>query len=203
MIAWLSGVVRVKNPEYVVLDVGGVGYQVFLSLNSYYKVPALGEKTSLDVFTYVREDQITLYGFMLPHEREVHKHLMTVSGIGPKLAINILSGIKPDELAESIATGNLKKLQSVPGVGKKIAERILIELKDKLSLPSSGVAAVTSPLPVPVAPSALEDLGMALTALGYKKAEIDLVTPKLPKDPSLSLEQLIREALKLLKPRGI
>lgn len=200
MIAWLSGVVRFKNPEALVVDVGGVGYQVFISLNSYYKVPAIGEKVSLDVFTYVREDQLTLYGFLLPGEREVHKHLMAVSGIGPKLGLNILSGIKPDELSKSIATGDLKRLQSVPGVGKKIAERILIELKDKLSLNVSqdAIAAVTAP----IMPSVAEDLILALSALGYKKVEIDQITPRLPKDPALSLEQLIREALKLLKPRG-
>lgn len=200
MIAWLSGVVRAKNPEVLVVDVGGVGYQVFISLNSYYKVPAIGEKVTLDVFTYVREDQITLYGFMLPGEREVHKHLMSVSGIGPKLAVNILSGIKPDELSKAIATGDLKRLQSVPGVGKKIAERILIELKDKLSLNVSGDA--VQAVSVTLVQSVHEDLILALSALGYKKVEIDQVTPKLPKDPALSLEQLIKEALKLLKPRS-
>lgn len=201
MIAWLSGIVRFKSPDHIVLDVGGVGYQVFLSLNSYYKVPAIGDKLSLDILTYVREDQISLFGFVLPHERESHKHLMAVSGIGPKLALNILSGIKPDELAKAIATGDLKRLQGVSGVGKKIAERILIELKDKISLPTSGEA-VTSAIPLPLISSQHDDLNMALTSLGYKKVEIDQILPKIPKDPNLGLETLIKEALKLLKPRG-
>lgn len=206
MIAWLSGVVRVKTPDAVVIDVGGVGYQVHVSLNSYYKVGPVGSKVEASILTYVREDQITLYGFLVAGEKESHAHLMAVSGIGPKLALNILSGIKPEELAEAVATANLKRLMSAPGVGKKIAERILIELKDKLSLGASS-AGGSGPVGVPVvassAPGVLEDLQLALLSLGYKKPEIDPLLPKLKLGADVTLEVAIKEALKLMRPRAM
>lgn len=206
MIAWLSGVVRVKNPDAVVVDVGGVGYQVHLSLNSYYKVGPVGSKIEASILTYVREDQITLYGFLVPGEKESHAHLMTVSGIGPKLALNILSGIKPEELAEAVATANLKRLTAAPGVGKKIAERIVIELKDKLSMGGSGSSLAAMPLPLapsPSAPGVLEDLQLALASLGYKKPEVDMILPKLKLTPETTLEVAIKEALRLMRPRTV
>jgi Holliday junction DNA helicase RuvA len=197
MIAWLRGVLISKNPDAVVLDVEGVGYLLSLSLNSFCQLPPVGGKVSIEVHTYVREDQISLFGFLVPGEREAFRHLMSIAGIGPRLALNILSGVTPAELAEAVSTGNLKRLQSAPGVGKKTAERILIELKDKLRAPAlqdwTGVAK-------PVAPASLtDDLVLALTTLGYKKIEIDRVLQQLKVDPGIGIEQLIREALKLLK----
>lgn len=200
MIAWLRGVLLSKNPDAIVLDVEGVGYQVSLSLNSFCQLPAPGGKVSIEVHTYVREDQITLFGFLVPGERDTFRQLMGISGIGPRLALNILSGITPDELAEAVTTGNLKRLQSVPGVGKKTAERILIELKDKLK--ASTLSSWTG-VAKPVLPASItDDLVMALTTLGYKKAEIDRALGELRIESGAGIEQLIRDALKLLRPRS-
>lgn len=202
MIAWLRGVLQAKNPEAVILDVNGVGYLLALSLNSFCQLPAVGEKVALEVFTYVREDQISLFGFLLPGEKDAFKYLIGISGIGPRLALNILSGVTPAELSEAVQTGNLKRLQAAPGVGKRTAERIVIELKDRLKLPLAPSAPGT-PAPAPVGSSALtDDLILALMTLGYKKAEIDRVLQELRFDASTSLDQLIREALKKVQPGG-
>ena len=200
MIAWLKGMLQAKSPDAVVVDVNGVGYLLALSLNSFCQLPAVGGKVSIEVFTYVREDQISLFGFLLPGEKEAFRQLMAVSGIGPRLALNILSGINPDELAEAVAMGNLKRLQAVPGVGKKTAERILIELKDKLK--PSGAAVGVDVTKLVVSTALTDDLVLALSTLGYKRAEIDPVVQRLPVDPGSSLEQLIKESLRMLRPKG-
>ncbi len=200
MIAWLSGVVLSKHPDSVVLDVGGVGYQLSVSLNTFCQVPPIGGRVSVEVHTHVREDQISLFGFLVPGERDVFRYLMAVAGIGPRLALNILSGIAPAELAEAVSTGNLRRLQTVPGVGKKTAERILIELKDKLK--PEMVGAVAQAGPPAITQPAFDDLVLALTTLGYKKTEIDAVLMRLPRTGEPSLELLIKEALRLLRPKG-
>jgi len=198
MIAWLKGILIKKQPNLVVLDVGGVGYQIRLSLSSFCLLPELDTAVALDIFTYVREDQITLYGFLVPREKQTFQLLIGVNGIGPKLAQNVLSGIHPDELANAISAGNVKRLQATPGVGKKMAERMVIELKDKLQ----GVAAPEQArLAIPGAIA--EDLSLALATLGYKKVEIDKVIRTLPIQPGDGLEDAIRKALKLLRPRGL
>jgi len=160
----------------------------------------VGGVVELDIHTHVREDQLTLYGFILPGEREAFRHLIGVSGIGPRLAINILSGIHVSELAVALTHGDAKRLQAIPGVGRKTAERMIIDLKDRLKTNAfDGV----EPPSTKVKSSRREmfgDLELALSGLGYKKGEID----KVLKEPSLHrmirLEDAIKEALRLLGP---
>src|SRR5512136_260857 len=132
MIARLTGKLAVKNPGEIILDVGGVGYQVFIPLSTFYELPERGEVLSLQIHTQVRDDAIELYGFLTLQEKEVFKLLLGVSKIGPKLANSILSGISVEELKTAIVTGNILKLNGIPGIGKKTAERLILELKDKI-----------------------------------------------------------------------
>ena len=134
MIASLKGEIFSKEPGRVVLDVNGVGYEVFLSLTSYEQLPAVGCEVLLHVYTSVREDAIVLFGFGDAEEKEMFRLLTTVSGVGPRLALNILSGIKPAALVRAIATGDVKRLTGLPGVGKKTAARLCVDLKDKMAL---------------------------------------------------------------------
>ena len=126
MIAYIEGKLKYKSPEYVIIDVGGIGYQVYISLNTFCELPEPGERTSLNIHTHVREDALDLFGFNSLDEKGVFLKLVGINGIGPRLAINILSGITPGELEEAVYRNNLRKLQSVPGVGKKIAQRIIL-----------------------------------------------------------------------------
>jgi Holliday junction DNA helicase RuvA len=132
VIAHLRGKLAEKDPARVVVDVNGVGYEVFIPLTTFSALPDRGVEVSVDVYTHVREDIIALYGFSSRRERTVFEKLMTISGIGPKLAITILSGGSVDDLVTAIRRGDLARLTSIPGVGKKTAERIVVELKDKL-----------------------------------------------------------------------
>ncbi len=200
MIAWLEGTLRRKDPGLIVLSVGGVGYELQLSMNSFYQLPVEGKPLAVDVLTYVREDQITLYGFLIPGEKEVFRHLITIGGIGPRLALNILSGIGPDELVEAVATGDVRRLRTIPGVGKRIAERMVVELRDKLGRVDLGPTrsgSVVSPAP---GRSVRDDLILALTTLGYRRAEIDRVLSELRVAEGVPVEQVIKEALRLLQP---
>ena len=132
MIARLTGKLTTKNPGEVILDVGGVGYQVFIPLSTFYELPERGESLSLQIYTAVRENAIELYGFLTLQEKELFKLLLNVSKIGPKLAQNILSGISSEDLKTAIISGDILKLNAIPGIGKKTAERMILELKDKV-----------------------------------------------------------------------
>src|SRR5213080_594272 len=131
MIAHLRGKLARKDPARVVVDVNGVGYEVFVPLTTFTALPDAGSEVSIDVHTHVREDMIALYGFSTRHERVIFEKLMTISGIGPKLAMTILSGGSVQDLVAAIKRSDLARLTSIPGVGKKTAERIILELKDK------------------------------------------------------------------------
>ena len=133
MIARLSGTVLEKHPMRVVIDVGGVGYDVHVPLSSFAAVGDAGSRLTLRVHTHVREDALVLYGFGSALEQLVFERLIAVSGIGPKLALSVLSGLAPEELVQAIATANVARLTSIPGIGRKTAERIVLELKDKLA----------------------------------------------------------------------
>ena len=132
MIARLRGLLLEKTPEQVVLDINGVGYQAFISLPTYSSLPELGAEIVLDIHTHVREDVIQLFGFSSKRERSIFERLVQISGIGPRLAMTILSGSPVDDLIASIKREDLARLTSIPGVGKKTGERIILELKDKL-----------------------------------------------------------------------
>src|SRR5215510_3396140 len=160
MIAHLRGKLAQKDPSRVIVDVNGVGYEVFVPLTTFSALPETGSDISIDVHTHVREDVIALYGFSSRRERMIFEKLMTISGIGPKLAVSILSGGSVEDLVGAIRRGDLARLTAIPGVGKKTAERIVLELKDKLqdfaeAQPKSSVEA---------------DVLSALENLGYNRA---------------------------------
>jgi len=190
MIARLSGKVLEKHPNRVIVDVNGVGYDVQVPLSTFYGVGEPGTALSLRIHTHVREDQLALYGFAADLELIMFEKLIAVSGIGPKLALSVLSGIEPRDLAGAIQRNDLARLTAIPGVGKKTAERICVELRDRL--PKTIDAAPASP-----ADSMRDDLISALSNLGYHRQAIDKVIDKLPdsKDEP-RFEDVLRAALK-------
>lgn len=190
MIARLNGKVLEKHPNRVIVDVNGVGYDVQVPLSTFYGVGEPGTALSLRIHTHVREDQLALYGFAADLELIMFEKLIAVSGIGPKLALSVLSGIEPRDLAGAIQRNDLARLTAIPGVGKKTAERICVELRDRL--PKTIDAAPASP-----ADSMREDLISALSNLGYHRQAIDKVIDKLPdsKDEP-RFEDVLRAALK-------
>jgi Holliday junction DNA helicase RuvA len=199
MIAHLQGRLHLKSPEYLVVDVGGTGYQVQVPLTTFYDLPDEGSTVALHIHTHVREDALQLYGFQSRAEKGVFLHLMTVAGIGPRLAVNILSGITPSELTETVLQGDIARLTSIPGVGRKTAERILIELRDKLpSLAKEKEIAL--PLRGKNAEAMVDDALSALINLGYKKAVAQLAIrkaiSKLQGDETLEI--LLKESLRSL-----
>lgn len=194
MIAQISGKLAQKQPGEVVIDVGGIGYQVLIPLNVFYHLPDIGAPMSLQIHTHVREDALQLFGFRDLAEKQVFLLLMGVSGIGPKLALNILSGIPADELARALRNGDQVRLVSIPGVGKKLAERMIVELKDKFA----NLAPVTIDSAVKPGASSqkMQDAVSALINLGYKKPEIEKTVRDVLKNGALSLEDVLRETLR-------
>jgi len=192
MIGRLSGVLLEKTPPQIVVDVGGVGYEVDVPMSSFYTLPAVGQPVSLVTHFVVREDAQQLFGFLTQKERAAFRALIRISGVGPKLALSVLSGLSVDDLSQSVALQDAVRLTKVPGIGKKTAERLLLELKGKLAdaLPQTGSA--LSSAPMSVAGDALN----ALLALGYAEKEALPVLKQVSE--GLSLEESIRQALKLL-----
>lgn len=201
MIAWLQGRLIHKDMETVVLDVQGVGYRLFIPLNTFYHLPETGQEVSLKVHTVVREDAIELFGFLTDAERQAFLSLIGVAGIGPRLAKNILSGIRPDELAEAIMAGDGERLRAIPGVGKRMAERILVELQGKLLTFASQRQKETLEEP---GRGGKDDLrGSVLSALlnlGYKRSEIYRVlqTARGALQGPVTVQSWVKEALKQL-----
>lgn len=201
MIAALKGLVLERNLNDVVIDVNGVGYRVGLSLLTLARMPESGQPISLRIRTVVREDAFDLYGFLTRAEEELFLLLTSVSHVGPKLAINVLSGLEVDELQAAIARGDVARLTKIHGVGKKTAERLVLELKEKVKLlvPESG------PTPSgkkPVKPtSAVGDLVSALVNLGYKEAQAEQAAQLAEERAGgeAPFELLFREALKSLR----
>lgn len=192
MIAYLSGTLAFKCPAYAIVDVQGVGYQVFFSLPSYCRLPEPGQSVRVHVHTYVREDALQLYGFLDPEERELFLLLLEVQGIGPRLALNILSGSSAAELVGAIREGDTEQLVRIPGVGKKTAARLVVELRDKLgrtSLPA-GPEAPSGPGHV------AEEAVSALVNLGYRLAEAERAVARARAEGADDLESLIRTALR-------
>jgi Holliday junction DNA helicase RuvA len=172
LIARLSGTLLEKSPDRVVLDVGGVGYLAFVSFQTFQELPEAGDPASLLIHTHVREDAIALYGFCSPREKKLFEMLIAVSGVGPKLALVLLSGIPTDDLVAALAGADARRLTAVPGIGRKTAERLALELKEK-----------AGKLFAPPRPSAsgveLDDVVSALVNFGYKKSEADRVVDSL------------------------
>ena len=197
MIARLRGQLARKNVQEVVVDVGGVGYKVHIPLSTFYKLGHEGESVSLLVHTHVREDALSLFGFLTEHEQLLFERLISVSGVGPKLAVNVLSGIDAGELMEALRGSDVARLTRVPGVGKKTAERLVLELKDKLP----ALAAATEAPPAAPA-SAKEDLLSALANLGYSRPEAEKGVDRALRDGSgAPFEDLLRRTLAILSGR--
>jgi Holliday junction DNA helicase RuvA len=199
MIARLSGILVEKSVSQCVIDVHGAGYRVVVPLTTFYELPEIGQPVVIHIHTHVREDAIHLYGFHAQEEKAVFQFMISVSGIGPKLAINILSGIAAGELIRAVMEDDVKRLIGIPGVGKKTAERMMLELKDKLAkFDRQTVAAgtVTAEKGAQVKDDALS----ALVNLGYKGSAVKEVVDRIMREaPELtSLDQLLKLALRTL-----
>jgi Holliday junction DNA helicase RuvA len=191
MIAHLRGTLLNKHPNQVVVETAGVGYEVNISVPTFSELPANGTEVALHIHTHVREDVIALYGFLRPAEKVLFEKLMTVSGIGAKLAVTILSGMAADEMAAAIRGNDLARLTRIPGIGKKTAERMVLELRDKLPQ-----ATGTSSPAVPTMSAVEEDVLSALVNLGYQRATAEKsLASVLKSGKSGSFDAMFREAL--------
>lgn len=197
MIALLTGRLAFKAPTHLALDVQGVGYEVFVPLSTFYNLPDLNQTVSLSIHTHVREDAIQLFGFVTQQEKDAFVLLTSVSGIGPKSALGILSALPVSDLVNAIQSGDVDKLETVPGVGKKTAGRIVLELKEKAAKLHPAWSAASEVLPTGQDPT-FDDALSALTNLGYRAqdAKDALKRARKSKGESLSLQELIRETLK-------
>jgi holliday junction DNA helicase RuvA len=189
MIARLVGELAGKAPPYVLVDVHGVGYEVQVPMSTFYNLPDTGAKVSLLTQFIVREDAQLLFGFLTAGERESFRELIKISGVGPRIALALLSGLNTDELAQAVSAQDTSRLVKVPGIGKKTAERLLLELKGKLapSLATPGWAATSD---------AQGDILQALIALGYSDKEAQVALKQLP--AGVSVSEGIKQALKSL-----
>ncbi|MBI5327472.1 MAG: Holliday junction branch migration protein RuvA [Deltaproteobacteria bacterium] len=197
MIAHVKGKIIHKSPESVIIDVAGVGYEVHIPLSTYYKLPEMEEYVSLNTYTHIREDAMQLYGFFTQREKEIFQLLIAVSGVGPRLARNILSGIPADDLASAISSADIARLKAIPGIGGKTAERLVVELKDKMTA-VSGVRGQGSGVRGDDGMS--RDVYSALVNLGYKGPVADRAIEKARKTnaEAATFEILLKESLKVL-----
>ena len=198
MIALLTGRLAFKAPTHLALDVQGVGYEVFIPLSTYYTLPNVQDSLTLSIHTHVREDAIQLFGFSTPQEKDAFVLLMSVSGIGPKSALGILSALPVSDLVSAIQSGDVDKLETVPGIGKKSAGRLVLELKDKLT---KLHPALTPPNAQDIkGDQTFDDALSALTNLGYRASDAKevLKAAKQSRPGSWTLQELIRESLKNL-----
>jgi len=195
VIAHLSGTLRDKQLQRLIIDVGGVGYDVVVPLSTMYAIGDTGSTVNLRIHTHVREDALQLFGFATVLEQGLFERLISVSGIGPKVALSILSGIEPAELMRAIRSSDVARLTRIPGVGKKTAERVVLELKDRLPQPAAAEPAAAAHPDDDVR----ADLLSALVNLGYHRANVEKTVDKvLHAAENRSFEALLRETLKLL-----
>jgi Holliday junction DNA helicase RuvA len=196
VIARLTGLVVEKGEDTAILDVNGVGYLVHLSAASLFALPPRGERAALRVVTHLRQDALDLFGFATAEEEDVFRALLDVKGVGPRAAQNILSGIEPRDLAQAVAQGDVARLTRVPGVGKKTAERLVVELREKLV----ALARAAGPVAAAGAGGLLEQLATALVNLGYKPAQAEQVAEAMrDRAGGKGLDELLREALKAMR----
>ena len=199
MIASIAGVLISKSPNSIIVDVHGVGYQVFIPLSTFYRLPELSKPVTLHTYTHVREDALQLYGFFHQEEKAVFLLLLGISGIGPKLAVNILSGLPLAEFVAAVRQGDEAKLSSIPGVGPKTAARLALELKEKIQGVVPMEAAVGDRAKAQDSKK-MEDAVSALVNLGYKTPQAKEAVKKVlvASDGDLSVESLIKDALRIL-----
>ncbi len=201
MIAHLSGKLLSKQPNIVIIDVGGVGYELIIPLSTFYDLGEEGSQVSLRVHTHVREDALQLYGFRTEREKKLFLHLTSISGIGPKLAVTILSGMSAEELIPAIRNNDLARLVAIPGVGKKTAERLVVELKDKLSALSSPELEEQFRLATGAgsANTIADDIISALVNLGFQRAAAEkAVNATMKENPDANFSQLTKLSMRKL-----
>jgi Holliday junction DNA helicase RuvA len=191
MIAHLRGKLISRHPNDVIVEAMGVGYDVTISVPTFSELPPAGSEVALHIHTHVREDQIALYGFLRPEEKQLFEKLITVSGIGPKLAITILSGMPAEEMSSAIRGNDLVRLTKIPGIGRKTAERMVLELRDKL--PPAGTDQVHV---VPSLSATQEDVLSALVNLGYQKASAEKALGSVEKNAAF--DAMFRAALGIM-----
>ncbi|MBI2338917.1 MAG: Holliday junction branch migration protein RuvA [Deltaproteobacteria bacterium] len=198
MISQLKGILSHKSPDGLTIDINGVGYDVTVPLTTFYRLPETGSPVILQIYTHVAEGALALFGFSDLHEKNVFKKLIGVSGIGPKLALTILSGLPVHELMEAIARDNLVKLTAINGIGRKTAERLIIELRDKLG-PLSSTFAASSPAPTATGNGKTwEEALSALVNLGYHRVVAERALGQIKIRPDSSLENVLKESLGVL-----
>jgi len=203
MIAHLSGTLLSKQATAVIVNVGGVGYEVTIPLSTFYDLDEPGSEVQLRIYTHVREDALQLYGFKTARERELFLRLISVSGIGPKLGITLLSGMSADEMIASIRTNNLARLTLIPGIGRKTAERLVMELRDKVAGLSSPELeeqlGATTAAPEPTVDSVRADALSALVNLGYQRPSAEkAINAVLAENEEMSVESVLRGSLRKL-----
>lgn len=201
MIARLSGILAESSFTSCIVDCGGVGYEVQIPVSTFDKLPRPGEQVVLKIHTAVREDAITLFGFATEEERKLFKLLIEVSGIGGKLALNILSSTAVTTFCAAVAASDVKALSRINGIGKKTAERMIVELRDKLNSSLGGEAAIAAAVSTPENASAINDVALALEQLGFKKEAIDKVLKSLAAElpeGEIDGEKLLRNAIRKL-----
>jgi holliday junction DNA helicase RuvA len=191
MIAHLRGKLLAKHPNQAIVETGGVGYDVTITVPTFSDLPSIGGEVALHIHTHVREDAIALYGFLRSSEKALFEKLITVSGIGPKLAITILSGMAAEEMVNAIRGNDIARLTRIPGIGKKTAERMVLELRDKLTVEKAGEVAPASALSV-----VEEDVLSALVNLGYQRAAAEKALASISKNGQF--DSMFRQALAAL-----
>ncbi len=197
MIAWLRGSILEKHPNRIVVDVGGVGYEVHVPLSTFYDLGEPGAPVTLRVHTHVREDTIALYGFATVFEQQVFERLIGISGIGPKLALAVLSGIDSVDLVGAVSRGDVARLTAVPGVGKKTAERIVLELRDRLA--AFALAPAAAGVAASPRDTIRDDLLSALTNLGYHRSLTEkALDTVLAREAAPTFEHALKQALREL-----
>ena len=190
MIGRISGRLLLKQPPLLLVDVGGVGYEIEAPMSTFYKLPAVGESVTLHTHLTVREDAHLLFGFGSVQEKALFRELIKVSGVGPKLALSVLSGGSVDDFWNTVRAGDIARLTKLPGVGRKTAERLVVEMRDKAGAGADQAPGLSAP-----AGSPLQEARSALAALGYKPVEIQRYTEAVYKD-DMTTEQIIQEALR-------
>lgn len=191
MIGYLKGKIISSKPTHILLDVNGVGYMIKISINTFERISGK-DTVSLFIYTNVKEDAITLFGFYSEAEKEMFELLISINGVGPKSALSLLSGISTDDLRQAIITNNIERIVAVPGIGRKTAERLILELKNKVrDIKEEGIS--------PAKPSLQKEAVAALTTLGYNLASSEKAVNKILSElPNSSLEELIKRSLKEL-----
>ncbi|MBN2429966.1 MAG: Holliday junction branch migration protein RuvA [Acidobacteria bacterium] len=200
MIAFLRGIITEKKPDHAILDVSGVGYMVHIPVSTFYQLAGEGESQELYIHTHVREDQLALYGFASQQELDMFRALCSVRGFGPRLAVTVLSGMEPEMLIQCLVNGDAVRLSTIPGLGRKTAERLIYELKDKLPryVEAMTGTAGEGPAAIPAAGFS-EDLVSALVNLGYARNVAEkAVAMAVRETPDAGFESLLKRSLKIM-----